>query len=438
MWHSIQIFCEFDVDILSFFFRATFVGSCKLKDSAMTTNNTLLAPRMSAVKESPTAAVSAKARELAAQGRDIINLGEGELDFGTPDHVSEAGIEAIRSGQTRYTDVAGTPELKAAVQKKFKEENGLGYELDQIISGTGAKQIIFNALIATVSEGDEVLIPVPSWVSYPDIARIAGGNPVFIDCPNEQGFKLRAEDLEKAISPKTKWLILNSPNNPTGAVYTAEEMKALTDVLLRYPQLLVLADDIYEHIVYEGRACSPAQIEPRLIDRTLTVNGVSKVFSMTGWRLGYAGGPAWLIRAIEILQSQSTTNASSISQYAAVAALEGSLDFFAPRLNSLRRRRDRVMQALQESNDRLSAAVPDGAFYVYADCSGMIGAKTPQGQTISTDVDAAAYFLESAGLAMVPGAAFGMSPFLRIAFAVDDDLVEKACDGLVLACKSLS
>lgn len=403
----------------------------------MSSNNLFLAHRMGSVNESPTAAISAKARELSAQGRDIINLAEGELDFDTPAHVNEAGIEAIRFGHTRYTDVSGTPKLKAAVQKKFKTENELEYAFDQIIAGTGAKQIIFNALLATLSEGDEVLIPVPSWVSYPDMTRVNGGVPVFIDCPKEQGFKLNPKDLDAAITSNTKWLILNNPNNPTGAVYTLEEMKALTEVLLRHPHVMVMADDIYEHIVYNGRAYSPAQIEPRLFDRTLTINGVSKVFSMTGWRLGYAGGPAWLIKAIEIIQSQSTTNASSISQYAAAAALEGPLDFFVPRLESLRQRRDRIMQALNDTNDRFNAEVPDGAFYVFADCSGMIGAKTPQGQVIETDIDVAQYLLESAGLALVPGTAFGMSPFIRIAFSVNDDAIDKACNGLVEACRDL-
>ncbi len=400
-------------------------------------NMNALAPRMRSIKQSPTAAVSARARELKQQGQSIINLGEGELDFDTPDHVSEAGIAAIKDGETRYTPVAGTDELKKAIVDKFSRENGLQYEPQQVIANAGAKQIIFNALLATVGEGDEVIVPVPSWVSYPDIVTLCGGTPVLVSCGEEVDFKLTAGALEAAITPRTKWLILNNPNNPTGSVYSADDMRALGDVLIANPGVFILSDDIYEHIVYETPFATIAHVEPALLDRTLTVNGVSKVFSMTGWRLGYAGGPKWLIDAIEVLTSQSTTNAASITQSAAVAALNGPLDFFAPRLEALQKRRDTVLQMLPQTQGRLSSNTPKGAFYVYANCAGMIGAKTPAGTRIESDVDAATYLLESAGVALVPGAAFNYSPYLRIAFAIDDENLKVACERIVEACRRL-
>ncbi|WP_316980265.1 pyridoxal phosphate-dependent aminotransferase [Shumkonia mesophila] len=404
----------------------------------MIPSEAFLAPRMSAVQESPTAAVSVKARRLVAAGRPVINLGEGELDFDTPDHVKEAGIRAIQTGQTKYTAVSGTPELKEAIRAKFQRENGLDYRPEQIIAGTGAKQILFNALLATVAAGDEVIVPAPYWVSYPDMTRIAGGTPVIVAGDEGYGFKPRPGDLAAAITPRTKWLVLNSPNNPSGAVYSASELRDIADVLLDNEHVMVLSDDVYEHIVYGERAHTLAEIEPRLIERTLTVNGVSKVFSMTGWRLGYAGGPAWLVRAIDILQSQSTSNPNSISQAAATTALNGSLDYFSQRMERLRLRRDHVVAALEKTSNRLRGAAPDGAFYVYANCQGMIGATTPSGRTIGSDIDAVDYFLDAADVAMVPGSAFGLSPYLRIAYAVDEDTLATACNRLVAACSQLS
>lgn len=397
-----------------------------------------LAPRMRTVKESPTAAISNKVRELVAAGKDIINLGEGELDFDTPDHVKSIGIDAIRSGDTKYTAVGGTEELKSAIQRKFQQENGLSYQHDQIIAATGAKQIIFNAILATVSEGDEVITPTPCWVSYPDIVGLAGGKPVYVECLEEDGFKLRPDALEAVITPQTKWIILNNPNNPSGAVYSRDQLVGLANVLLRYPHVMALVDDIYEHIVFSFKASTLAEVEPRLMDRVLTVNGVSKAYSMTGWRLGYAGGPAWLIQAIDILQSQSTGNACSITQAAAVAALEGSLDFFVPRLDALSQRRQKIMAAIEATNGMLSCQPPDGAFYVFANCQKMIGAKMPSGGIIENDVDCASYLLDEAGLAMVPGVAFGMSPYIRIAYAIDDERLDQACERLVAAISKLS
>lgn len=379
---------------------------------------------------SPTAAISARATALRAEGRDIINLGEGELDFPTPDHVAGAGIAAIRGGATRYTAVAGTAELKAAVIAKFARDNALHFEPAGVIAGTGAKQLIFNAFCATIDPGDEVIVPVPAWVSYPDIARLFGGAPQLVACPRERGFKLTPDALEDAITPRSRWLVLNSPSNPTGAVYGADEMRALADVLRRHPQVMVLADDIYEHILYDATFVTLAQVAPDLAERILTVNGVSKVYSMTGWRLGYAGGPRWLIGAMETIQSQSTTNASSISQEAARVALEAPLDFFAPRLESLRRRRDRVMAALARTHGALTADTPQGAFYVFAECSPLVGS-TIGGRVLGDDVAVAAALLDHAGVAVVPGAAFGANPFLRIAFAIDDARLDEACERIV-------
>ncbi len=306
-----------------------------------------------------------------------------------------------------------------------------------MISGTGAKQIIFNALLATVSTDDEVIIPVPSWVSYPDIVGLCGGTVRLVSCPEEGQFKLTGEQLRAAITPKTKWLILNNPNNPTGSVYSAGELADLAAVLLDHPHVLVMADDIYEHITYDASFATIAAVEPRIADRTLTINGVSKVFSMTGWRLGYAAGPKWLISAIEVLTSQSTTNPSTITQVAAAAALNGPLEFFAPRLEALRKRRDHVLRALPDTQGALTAGIPDGAFYVYANCTGMMGATTPAGWKIENDVDAARYLLEEAGVAVVPGAAFNMSPYLRIVFAVDDASLALACERIIAACRLL-
>ena len=401
------------------------------------TPNSALARRMASAKPSPTAAVSDEARRLRGEGRNIINLGEGELDFATPEAVRNAGIAAINSGDTKYTAVAGTAAIKSAVAAKFLRENGLAYGAEELIVSCGAKQIIYNAFQATVDAGDEVIVPAPYWVSYPDMVALAGGSPVVVECGAETGFKLTPETLEAAITPRTKWLILNSPSNPTGALYSAAEMQALAEVLRRHPQVFVLSDDIYEHIVYTGEFASFATAATDLKDRTLTVNGVSKCFSMTGWRVGYAGGPAWLIRALEILQSQSTSNASSISQAAAVEALNGDTAFLGDWIEVLRERRDIVLAALGETGGVLTAAAPESAFYVYASCAGAIGKATPEGEVLGSDVDVAKYLLGAANAAVIPGVAFGLSPYLRIAYALDTDDLKSACDAIVAACSAL-
>ena len=397
----------------------------------------ILASRLDRIKPSPTIAVTQKARELKAAGRDVIGLGAGEPDFDTPDHIKEAAIAAIRAGDTKYTAVDGTPALKQAISAKFKRENGLDYTPDQITVGTGGKQVIYNALMATLDPGNEVIIPAPYWVSYPDIALLAEGKPVFVPCGQNNRFKLRAEDLEAAITPKTKWVILNSPSNPTGAAYSHAEMKALTDVLVRYPNVWVLSDDMYEHVLYDGfEFATPAQVEPRLLDRTLTVNGVSKAYCMTGWRIGYAGGPASLIKAIAKVQSQSTTNPSSISQAAAVAALNGPQDFIPQHNAIFKERRDLVVAMLNEAAG-LHCHTPEGAFYVYPSCAGTIGRKTPQGKVIASDDDFVTYLLEAEGVAAVQGSAFGMSPFFRISYATSTEALREACKRIQRACAAL-
>jgi aspartate aminotransferase len=396
-----------------------------------------LAPRLSAVKPSPTMAVTAKAAELKAAGRDVIGLGAGEPDFDTPDHIKDAAIAAMKAGQTKYTAVDGTPALKQAICDKFKRENGLDYKPNQISVGAGGKQVIFNAIMATVGKGDEVIIPAPYWVSYPDIVNLADGTPVIVNCPAENGFKLKPADLEKAITPKTKWLILNSPSNPTGAAYTRDEMQALTDVLVKHPQVWILSDDMYEHLLYDGfEFCTPAQVEPRLYDRTLTVNGVSKAYSMTGWRIGYAAGPADLIKAMSGVQGHSTTNPSSISQAAAVAALNGPQEFLAGWVKSFADRRDMVVARLN-AIPGLSCPTPNGAFYVYPSCAGVIGKTTPDGKTIRTDADFATALLESEGVAVVHGEAFGLSPFFRISYATSEKALAEACTRIERFCASL-
>ena len=378
------------------------------------------------VKPSPTIAVSAKARELVAQGKDVISLGVGEPDFDTPDNIKEAAIRAIREGKTKYTDVDGIPELKAAIVGKFKRENGLDYTTRQIHVAPGGKAVIFNALVATLSPGDEVLIPAPYWVSYPDMALLAGGEPAFVDTRLEDGFKLRPEALEAAITPKTKWLILNQPSNPTGAAYTAEELAGLGEVLIRHPQVWVLTDDMYEHLIYGGfRFHTIAQVVPELYDRTLTMNGVSKAYAMTGWRIGYAGGPEPLIKAMAKVESQSTSNPSSISQWAAVEALNGPQDFIPERAAVFEGRRDLVVSMLNQAKG-LKCPTPEGAFYVYASCEGLIGKTSAAGLALNTDEDVAAGLLEE-GVAVVHGAAFGLSPFFRISYATSTELLEEAC-----------
>ncbi|MBT4769492.1 MAG: aspartate transaminase [Rhodospirillaceae bacterium] len=397
----------------------------------------IIAKSLSRIKPSPTMAVTQKAAELKAAGRDVIGLGAGEPDFDTPDHIKRAAIAAIEAGATKYTAVGGTPASKKAISAKFKRDNDLDYSADQIIVGTGGKQVLYNALIATVDPGDEVIVPAPYWVSYPDMALLAGGEPVIVECPEEDGFKLQPDALEAAITPKTKWLILNSPSNPTGAAYTKADMKAITDVLMRHPHVWVMSDDMYEHLVYDGfQFVTPAEIEPGLLDRTLTVNGVSKTYAMTGWRIGYAGGPAELIKAMAKVQSQSTSNPSSISQAAAVEALDGSQDFIAERNDVFRQRRDMVVDLLNEVPG-LTCNKPEGAFYVYPSCAGLIGKKTPDGKVIEGDGDFVTYLLEAANVATVQGEAFGLSPYFRISYATSTEALQEACGRIKKAAEAL-
>ena len=398
----------------------------------------LLAARLARIKPSATIAVSQKARELTAAGRDVISLGAGEPDFDTPDNVKEAAIKAIRDGQTKYTAVDGTPALKAAIAAKFKRENGLDYAADQIIVGTGGKQVLYNALMATLTPGDEVIVPAPYWVSYPEMVALAEGEPVAVDCPANNGFKLMAEDLEKAITLKTKWLILNSPSNPTGAAYTAAELEALAAVLRKHPQVHVMTDDMYEHLVYDGfRFATMAQVAPDLYDRTLTMNGVSKAYCMTGWRIGYAGGPKALIKAMTTIQSQSTSNPSSISQAAAVEALNGPQDFLAPNNAIFKRRRDLVVAALN-AIDGITCPVPEGAFYVYPSIAGLIGKTSKGGAKIANDEAFATALLEETGVAVVFGAAFGLSPNFRVSYATSDEALIEACKRITDFCAGLT
>ncbi|WP_299624911.1 aspartate transaminase [Pelagibius sp.] len=398
----------------------------------------VIAERLSRIKPSPTIAVSTKARELKDAGRDVIGLGAGEPDFDTPDNIKDAAITAIRAGETKYTAVDGTPALKEAIVAKFKRENGLDYAAGEITVGTGGKQVLYNAFQATLNAGDEVIIPAPYWVSYPDMVLLAEGEPVFVSCGANQNFKLQPEALEAAITPKTRWLVLNSPSNPTGAAYSCEEMKALTDVLMRHPHVWVLTDDMYEHLVYDDfEFTTPAQVEPGLKDRTLTMNGVSKAYAMTGWRIGYAGGPQSLIKAIAKVQSQSTSNPSSVSQAAAVEALNGTQDFIGERAEVFRQRRDLVVSMLNDCPG-LHCHKPEGAFYVYPSCAGCIGKTTPEGKVIETDEDFVTYLLESVGVAAVHGAAFGLSPHFRVSYATSTEALEEACKRIKQACEALS
>ncbi|MBF0335902.1 MAG: pyridoxal phosphate-dependent aminotransferase [Alphaproteobacteria bacterium] len=396
-----------------------------------------IASRLSLIKPSPTIAVTQKAAELKAQGRDVIGLGAGEPDFDTPDNIKKAGAEAIDRGETKYTAVNGTLALRKAICAKFERENGLKYTPDQVTVGTGGKQVIYNALMATLDKGDEVIIPAPYWVSYPDITLLAEGDPVFVECPESSGFKLRPDDLERAITPRTKWLILNSPSNPTGAAYSWDEMKALTDVLVKHPHVWVMTDDMYEHLVYDGfRFCTPAQVEPRLMDRTLTMNGVSKAYAMTGWRIGYAAGPTALINAIAKIQSQSTTHACSIAQAASVEALNGPQDFIAERGAIFAQRRDLVVGLLNDIPG-ITCKTPEGAFYVYPSCAGTLGKKTPEGKVIASDGDFVTLLLESEGVAVVQGEAFGLSPYFRISYATSNEALTEACKRIKRFCESL-
>lgn len=398
----------------------------------------ILARRLSAIKPSPTIAVTQKAADLKAAGRDVIGLGAGEPDFDTPDHVKAAAKAAMDRGETKYTPVAGTLVLRKAIVEKFHRENGLTYTPDQITVGCGGKQVIYNAIMATVDDGDEVIIPAPYWVSYPDITLLAGGTPVFVECGEADGFKLTPAALEKAITPKTKWLILNSPSNPTGAAYSADDLRALADVLLKHPHVWVMTDDMYEHLVYDGfRFATIAQVEPKLMDRTLTMNGVSKSFAMTGWRVGYAGGPLPLIKAINMVQSQSSTHTSSISQAAAAAALSQPMDFFPAWREAFRARRDLVVRMLNEAKG-LSCLTPEGAFYVYPSCAGVMGKKAPSGRVISSDSDFVTELLEAEGVAAVQGEAFGLSPYFRISYATSEQALTDACTRIQRFCASLS
>ena len=398
---------------------------------------TSISKALGRIQPSATLAMSAKVSELKGQGIDVIGLSAGEPDFDTPDFVKEAAIQAIRDGDTNYTVVDGTPALKKAIIGKFQRDNDLTYAANQITVNNGGKHTLFNALVATLDEGDEVIIPAPYWVSYPDIVNFAGGTPVIVEAGADQGYKITPEQLEAAISPKTKWLILNSPSNPTGAAYSAEELKALGEVILPHQNLMVMTDDIYEHIWYaDFPFATIAQVCPALYDRTLTVNGVSKAYAMTGWRIGYAGGPAWLIKAMAKLQSQSTSNPSSISQAAAVAALNGPQDFLVERNAAFERRRDLVVSMLNDTPG-LECPTPEGAFYVYPDASGVIGKTTPKGQVIETDEDLIAYFLDEAQVAAVHGAAFGLSPAFRISYATSEELLTEACTRIQRACSAL-
>ena len=398
----------------------------------------ILASRLSRIQPSATMAVTGRAQELKAAGVDVIGLGDGEPDFDTPENAKDAAIAAIKAGKTKYTLVPGTMDLREAVCAKFERENGLTYTPAQIQVASGGKQNIYNAVMATVEEGDEVVIPAPYWVSYPDIVLLAEGTPVIVQCAQVNNFKMTGEQLEAAITPKTKWLILNSPSNPTGAAYTRDELKALTDVLLRHPHVWVMTDDMYEHIVYDDFEFStPAQIEPELYDRCLTLNGVSKAYAMTGWRIGYVAGPEELIKAMNKVQSQSTSHATSISQAAAVEALNGPQDFIAANNAVFKERRDLVVSMLNQANG-IDCLTPEGAFYVYPSCAGMIGKTTPDGKVLESDLDVATYLLEGEGVAVVHGEAFGLSPYFRVSYATATELLIEACERIQRACGNLT
>ena len=398
----------------------------------------LIAHALERIKPSPTMAITSKAREMKAAGFDVIGLGAGEPDFDTPDNVKQAAIAAIERGETKYTAVDGIPELKRAIASKFERENDLTYKPAEITVGSGGKQVLYNALLATLNPGDEVIVPSPYWVSYPDIVLLAGATPVVVETKLEDGFKLSPKVLASAITPRTKWFIFNSPSNPTGAAYTREEIKALTDVLLKHENVWVLSDDIYEHLVYDGFAFStPAQVEPKLKGRTLTMNGVSKAYSMTGWRIGYAGGPEPLIKAIATLQSQSTSNPCSISQWASVEALEGPQDFLKRWVASFQDRRDLVVSMLNQAKG-ISCPTPEGAFYVYPSCAGVIGRTSRDGKKIETDEDFATALLQEEGVAVVHGAAFGLSPFFRISYATGIEALEEACRRIQRFCANVT
>ena len=397
-----------------------------------------LSDTLSRVKPSPTIAVTTKAAELKAEGRDVIGLGAGEPDFDTPRNIKDAAKAAIDAGKTKYTAVDGIPELKKAICAKFKRDNGLDYSPAQVTIGTGGKQVLYNALMATLNAGDEVVIPAPYWVSYPDMVLLAGGEPVIAEATAETAYKLTPEALERAITPKTKWLIFNSPSNPTGAGYTWDELKALTDVLMRHPHVWVMSDDMYEHLVYDDfKFCTPAQVEPALYERTLTVNGVSKAYAMTGWRIGYAAGPVEVIKAMGKIQSQSTSSPCSVSQWAAVEALTGPQDYIAENNKTFQRRRDLVVDMLNAA-EGIVCPVPEGAFYVYPSIAGCIGKTSAGGAKIVDDESFATALLEETGVAVVFGAAFGTSPCFRVSYATSDEALREACTRIQKFCAGLS
>ncbi|QRM32403.1 pyridoxal phosphate-dependent aminotransferase [Microvirga sp. VF16] len=398
----------------------------------------IVAEHLSQIRPSETKAMTARAAALKAQGKEVITLSQGEPDFATPENIGEAGVRAIREGRTRYTAVAGVIPLREAIRDKLLRENDLGYALDQITVGCGAKQVVFNALFASLNPGEQVVIPAPCWVSYPDMVRLAGGKPVVVDCSETDGFKLKPEALERAITSRTKWLMLNSPCNPTGAVYSEVDLIGLAEVLRKHPHVWVLADDIYEKLVYgDARFATIARAAPDLFNRTLTVNGVSKTNAMTGWRVGYGAGPIELIKVMNVIQGQITSHTSSISQYAAVEAIAGDQSYVPRFVAEFEKRRDLVVEKLNQAPG-LTCSVPDGAFYVFPSCAGVLGRKTASGRVIETDTDFAMYLLEEAGVAVVPGSGFLASPYIRISYASSVEELTKACDRIIGACAKLS
>jgi aspartate aminotransferase len=396
-----------------------------------------LADALQRVKPSATIAMAQKARDLNAQGKKVISLSAGEPDFDTPDNIKMAAVRAIAEGKTKYTAVSGITELRQAIVAKFKRENGLDYKWQQAIVCTGGKQVLFNAFMATLNPGDEVLIPAPYWVSYPEMVALCGGTPTFVSAGPETSYKLTAEALDKAITPKTKWFLFNSPSNPTGAAYTREELKALTDVLVKHPQVWILTDDMYEHLVYgDFTFTTPAQVEPRLYERTLTMNGLSKAYAMTGWRIGYAAGPEALIKAMDLVQGQQTSGANTIAQWAGVEALNGTQAYIPERRKAFEQRRDLVVSMLNQARG-LSCPTPEGAFYVYPSLKGVIGKKTSAGKTIATDEDFAMELVESEGVAIVHGSAFGLGPAFRLSYAESTQTLTTACEKIQKFCAEL-
>ncbi|CAN7222035.1 pyridoxal phosphate-dependent aminotransferase [Rhizobium sp. LjRoot254] len=395
-----------------------------------------LADALSRVKPSATIAVSQKARELKAKGRDVISLGAGEPDFDTPDNIKKAAIDAMNRGETKYTAVAGIVELREAIAKKYKRENNLDYTANQVIVGTGGKQILFNAFMATLNPGDEVVIPAPYWVSYPEMVALCGGTPVFVPTTIDNKFKLQPADLDKAITPKTKWFMFNSPSNPSGAAYSRDELKALTDVLMKHPHVWVLTDDMYEHLTFDDfKFATPAEVEPGLYERTLTMNGVSKAYAMTGWRIGYAAGPLQLIKAMDMIQGQQTSGTNSIAQWAALEALEGPQDFIVKNKAVFQGRRDLVVSMLNQAKG-IKCPTPEGAFYVYPSCAELIGKTAPSGKVIETDEDFVSELLETEGVAVVHGSAFGLGPNFRISYATSEELLEESCRRIQRFCNN--